>query len=440
MRTTPSLWFIFLALCALTGGVFMGCIGGIQFLEPEFATFLPFIKVRPLHVSLVVAWIFLSAMGGIYYYLPKYAGAAWIKDASVKIHFWLFFITGLIILGCYIGGYFGGREYWEYPVWLSAPVMITWIIFGVNFFRTVFKRSGPWPVYLWMWATGVIFFFITFTEAHLWIFPYFRSNAVRDLTVQWKSYGALVGSWNMLVYGTAIFLVSRIKNDESYAHSKLAFGMYFLGFSNLLFGWAHHIYIIPSALWVRLLSYGMSMTELIILARIIWTMRSSIDDGRKNFHILPYRFLMAADFWVFLNLSLALAISVPAINIYTHGTHVTVAHAMGSTIGINTMILLASCFFLIKDIKSCSFNGPWISSGFWILNSSLVIFWFCLIAAGIVKGILIVEDQLTFAAIMEQIRPFLWGFALSGLGILAGLGLIIYPALRAILYPADKSL
>ena len=91
------------------------------------------------------------------------------------------------------------------------------------------------------------------------------------------------------------------------------------------------------------------MTELYIFGKIIWDWRNSLEDWQKNRYCNAYRFLFAADIWVFVNLGLALIISVPAFNLFTHGTHITVAHAMGSTIGINTMILLASIFYVIRE-------------------------------------------------------------------------------------------
>lgn len=75
----------------------------------------------------------------------------------------------------------------------------------------------------------------------------------------------------------------------------------------------------------------------------------SVRDSQKYRHRRPYRFLFASEIWVFINLLLALVISVPALNLFTHGTHVIVAHTMGATIGINTMILLASVFFVIEQ-------------------------------------------------------------------------------------------
>ncbi|MBI4946979.1 MAG: cbb3-type cytochrome c oxidase subunit I [Bacteroidetes bacterium] len=435
MKKEIGILFVSLGLIALLIGIFFGCLGAFQFVYPDFLKEISFVKIRPLHVSLVVAWIFLCSIGGIYYYINYYCETKLWSARLPKIHLWIFVLTGVLILVCYFMGRFGGREYWEFPAILSIPIFISWMLFGINYFKSAFKKAGNWPVYMWMWATGIVFFFITFSESYLWLAPYFRNNLIRDLTVQWKAYGALVGSWNMLVYGTALFVMTRIIGDEKIAQSRLAFFMYFLGFANLLFGWAHHIYIVPSAIWVRMVSYFMSMTELLILGKIIWSWKNSLSEAKRNFHILPYRFIVASDVWVFLNLALALAISVPAINIYTHGTHVTVAHAMGSTIGINTIILLASAFFLITDITKHEFTRTQkilIKIGFWIFNFYLMVFWVCLIIAGIEKGILVIDDKLSFQEIMTQINPILTVLAFSGIGIFIGLILIVYPMLIAV--------
>ncbi len=434
-RKEIGIVFILLALLSLIGGVFFGSLSALQFIIPGFMNDFPFFKSRPLHVSLVVSWIFLSAIGGIYYYLPRYCKLPLFSNKLPRFHFWIFLFTGIVILGCYIIGKFGGRKYWEFPPILAVPIVISWILFGFNYFKTVARKVGEWPVYLWMWGTGILFFLFTFCESYLWIFPYFRDNIVRDITVQWKAYGALVGSWNMLVYGTVIFLMERIKGDESIARSRLSFLMYFLGLTNLLFGWAHHIYVVPTNPFIRNFAYFISMTELIILGRIIWNWKSSLTAAKKDFYLIPYKFIVASDFWILANLILALTISVPAINIFTHGTHITVAHAMGSTIGINTMILLASSVFLIADISKHEYSlteKKIITGGFWVLNIFLTIFFLALLFAGAEKGMLIVEDKLNFQEIMQHISPYLTLFTLAGLGIFVGILLIAIPSIKTI--------
>jgi len=435
MKKEISIYFVLFAILALLAGIFFGIISAFQFIFPGFFDLIPFIKTRPLHVSLVIAWIFLSAVGGIYYYLPKYCNVSLYSQSLPMIHLWIFILTGFGVLISYLMGIFGGREYWEFPPVLAIPIIISWLLFGYNFFKTAFKRTDHWPVYIWMWGTGIFFFLFTYLESNLWVFPYFREHLIRDITVQWKSNGSLVGSWNMLIYGTAIFLMDRIKNDDSIAKSRLAFVMYFLGLINLIFNWAHHIYIVPNAMWVRYIGYGISMTELIILGKIIWNWKKSLSKALQDFHLLAVRFIVASDVWILLNLSLSIALSIPAINIYTHGTHLTVAHAMGSTIGINTMVLIASCLFLIPDITGRPFSllqGRFISVGFWMMNILLLFFWIALIIAGYMKSHLVIQDQLSFQDIMLQIKPYIAFIGISGTGIFAAILMIFIPQLKQI--------
>lgn len=433
IKKNIGLAFVSLGLLALLFGMFFGTMAALQFVFPGLADTLPFYKTRPLHVSLVVAWIFLSAVGGIYYYLPRFNNVKLHSEKLAGIHFYLFLSTGLLILVCYFLGIFGGREYWEFPPWIAIPILISWIIFGWNYFKTAFKTVRNWPVYMWMWGTGVFFFLFTFSEAYLWLVPHFKNTVVRDLAVQWKAYGALTGSWNMLVYGTGIFLMEKIKGDDTIGRSKIAFASYFLGLTNLMFGWAHHIYIIPTGEWIRYLAYMVSMTELLVLAKIIHGWKNTLDESKKDFHVLPYRFIVASEFWIFINLTLAILISVPAINLFTHGTHITVAHSMGSSIGINTMILLASCMFIIHHAGNTEYTASQlkrIKAGFWIVNICFLVFWICLILAGTFKGIGIVADKLSFREVMDKINPYLLAFTFSGLGIFAGMLMIVVPALR----------
>jgi len=428
-------YFIGISLVALLGGVLFGCFSAFQFLYPAFFSSVPFFKTRPLHVSSVVGWIFLASAGSIYYFIGQENKTSSFSVSLTRLHLFMFISGGFIILISYLFGYFGGREYWEFNPIFSLMILCTWLFFLLNFFHAIKGSDRPWPVYYWMWCTGVVFFMITFIEANLWMVPYFGDHIIRDLTVQWKAYGALVGSWNMLVYGIAIYLLTKIKNDPSIAKSKLAFAMYFLGFFNLLFGWAHHIYVVPCPKYIRVISYAVSMTELLILFKLIWSARPTIQEGRNQKNNLVYNFLFSSDIWVLLNLFLALLISIPAINVYTHGTHITVAHAMGSTIGINTFILLASvCYITLKNqVPENPLRVSAIKKGVRGLNISLGVFWVCLIGAGVKKGMHTGDPSVLHQAILEEISPFLLGFALAGTGILASLLAISLPLLRSLL-------
>ncbi|MFQ5982600.1 MAG: cbb3-type cytochrome c oxidase subunit I, partial [Woeseiaceae bacterium] len=108
-RNLIGLQFLRLGMLALATGMFFGVIGGFQFLFPDFLQELLFTKTRPLHVSLVIAWIFLAAVGGIYYYLPNRCKLTLYSSRAANWHLWIFIVTGVAILACYFAGKFGGR-------------------------------------------------------------------------------------------------------------------------------------------------------------------------------------------------------------------------------------------------------------------------------------------------------------------------------------------
>ena len=106
------------------------------------------------------------------------------------------------------------------------------------------------------------------------------------------------------------------------------------------------------------------------------------------------------------------------------------------------MILLASVLLIIGEATGHTFSTiqkKTINAGFWITNISLFLFCLCLILAGIEKGKLVIENQLTFQAIMEKIRPWLVTFAFAGLGIFTGLLLVtVHPMLAVVGYLKRK--
>lgn len=427
-----TLFFLSGLVCLLLG-MLVGTLGSVQYLIPDFLIqHFPFYKARPLHVTLVISWIFQGAAGSIYAFLPTASGRPLFSEKMARLHWVLFVITGAAILICYALGNFGGREYLEYPYWLAVPVALSWGLIIYNYFNTVKGHWQTFPVYIWMWATGIIAFLFTYLESYLWLFDTVRGNTIRDITLQWKANGAMVGAWNQMIYGTAFYLMEKIGGDKNTSRSRITFFFYFLGLTNLLFNWGHHTYIVPSAPWIKNVAFIISMTELLILGNIILKWRKSVTEAQRNFHLIPYRLLMASDVWIFLNLALAILISIPALNFFTHGTHITVAHAMGATIGINTLILLASAYYLALGDQLIAKEFSRIklfNTGYWMTNISLLIFWISLLGAGIIKAL---QKDHPFSIdpyekYLQQSLIWFQAFSASGLFVLAGIFILTIP-------------
>jgi len=329
------------------------------------------------------------------------------NNKLLRIHLWLFIIGGVLVLGSYILGKFGGREYWAFPPVLAIFIVAAWLLFIYNIVSNLkgykvrlCNKLGGYPVYLWMWLTGLVFFFFTFLEVYAWIIPYFKSKVI------------------IFIYGTALFVMTSIHNDNKTPCSKLTYFFYLLGLANLMLGWAHHVYPVPNAKWIRHLAYFISMTELLVLAKLIWDWKGSLPKLVKDKYSIQYRLLFYTDLWIFLNLILAIAMSIPAINVYTHGTHITVAHAMGTTIGINTSILLATILFVYEDFFN-KYDKKVLKVGFYLFQIGLLVFWFALIFAGIYKGYHRTVLGENFYEYREGINNFLWVVYIASFLVLA---------------------
>jgi nitric oxide reductase subunit B len=436
MKNKTAILFLITALSALLIGVTFGLLAALQYLIPEFLKeVIPFNKMRPFHVTTVITWIVLSATGSIYFYLTQVEKLKLFSEKLMKTHLIIFLVTGVGIYLSYIFEKMEGREYLAYTPLLTIPILIGWLLFGINYFKTMMKQVKNWPVYYWMWGTGIVFMMIHLIEAHLWLIPYFREHVIKDLTIQWKSYGSFVGSWNMLVYGISIYVMAKIKGDDTIGRSKLSFFFYFLGLTNLMFGWAHHTYIVPTQPWIRYVAYGVSMTEWIILGYMIYDWKRSLTKTEKETYPLAYRFLVTTDFWIFINLIIALLFSIPAINFFTHGTHITVAHSMGTTIGINTTILFASLLFIISRISVFSKKQEkFIKRGLWGFNITLFLFFSSLLVAGARRSHwMYVGNDTSFSNMQDSLFWVYMAFFVFGIALTTSISIIGLPILKKLI-------
>ncbi len=423
--------FFILALSALALGLIGGLLAAITYVVPDFLIqYQGLSRLRPLHVSFVMFWIIIGAQAAVYFGITSISSRkpiSWLY----KCQWCLWFIALCGVMYSYLNGNFGGREYWEFPPVWALPIALACMLFLIQFFYLA-KGVQKWPVYVWMWMTGICFFLFIFLENYLWLFPFFRAHFITDMTLQWKVNGSLVGAINQMLYGVAFFLMDKISgtNEHKVGSSKLAFTMYFLGLANLMFNWGHHIYALPTASYIRIVGYAVSMTEWIFFVKIIYNWRKSIQTAKLHYPYFPYRFIMASDFWVFVNMTAACFMSIPVFNIYTHGTHVTVAHAMGTTIGINSMILLAAVFMFLelKLAPNILKVSVFFKRNFWLLQAALLLLFLALNISGLIKGYWLNKAaHAPFSAMMLSLKPYFILFLISGVGLFIALyNFIIY--------------
>jgi nitric oxide reductase subunit B len=179
-----------------------------------------------------------------------------------------------------------------------------------------------------------------------------------------------------------------------------------------------------------------SMTEWLVLAQLLyaWIKRNSSQTVGK--HQVSYRLLVVTDIWIIANVFIALLISIPAINLFTHGTHITVAHSMGTTIGINTSILIASLYYAIGEWTQANWRKSKrvINLGKFLFHLSLAVFLISLMILGYYRGqwIMYGEDR-PFSEFFNSMNLLHQSFYYAGSALAFAIILLIWPAFKSLL-------
>ena len=136
----------------------------------------------------------------------------------------------------------------------SLLIYAGWILFTWNFFSVVgFGLKGK-PVFVYMWYTSLLLFLWSFAEGHAWHFAVVGEQPLRDISIQWKSYGPLVGTFNLLVYGSLGYIACCRSGHTSSAVSRTGYCLLFVGIVNSFTNFGHHTYHLPQSHLVKWIS------------------------------------------------------------------------------------------------------------------------------------------------------------------------------------------
>ena len=415
--------------CALTCmllSIFIGAFAAMSYVPGVGAEMagigLSLVQLRPLHTTFASAWLYLGCVAGMYAFLAYTFGEPSRGDRlRFRIHMVCWGVAGLGVLISLFAGVGSGREYLGFHPVFSVLILLGWLCFLWTFLRRVLPGFWERPVYVYMWTMGALYFVYTFVEGHAYLLPSVAEHPVVDLQIQWKSCGSLVASFNQMVYGTLLYVGERMSGDKRPAQSRAAFSLFGLGLLNSFTNFAHHTYHLPQDEWIKWIAFVVSMLELIILWSLLSDLVRAVGAKRANHarFSTPKRFFTLSKNWNAFLLPIALLISVPPWNALIHGTHVVMAHAMGSELAIDTYILLGAFGWLLtqifpkREVIEGVIDGPQIRRFSALLNLGLIV----LVAALLIKGLGVGISRYLGYAAPTWLDSFPGLFIVSGLTV-----------------------
>ncbi len=431
-------------------GMLVGVIVAAQLVWPElnFAPWLTFGRLRPLHTNAVI-----FAFGGCalfatsYYVVQRTCYARIFCDKLAAFTFWgwqLIIVLAAVTLPL---GMTSGKEYAELEWPIDVLIAVVWVAYAVVFFGTIAKRKVQ-HIYVANWFYGA--FIIAVALLHI-----VNSAEIPVNLFGMKSYSAYYGAQDAMVqwwYGhnaVGFFLTAGFLGMMYYFVPKQAgrpvysYRLSVVHFWALIFTymWAgpHHLHYTALPDWTQ--SLGM-VFSLILLAPSWGGMINGIMTLSGAWHKLRddpiLKFLITSLSFYGMSTFEGPMMAIKTVNALSHYTDWTVGHVHSGALGWVAMVSIGSIYFLIPKLvgKQEMWSTKLVTTHFWIATIGVVLYIASMWISGVMQGLMWravnADGTLTYSFI-ESVKasyPF-WAIrVLGGLMFLTGMLLMLYNVVK----------
>jgi cytochrome c oxidase cbb3-type subunit I/II len=404
-------------------------------------------RLRPLHTN---AAIFAFAGNGVFaaiYSSQRLLKTRMYSDLLSRIHFWgwqAVIVAAAIILPL---GLTIGKEYAELEWPIAWAINGIWVIFAINYFKTIaIRRERHMYVAIWFYIATIV------TVALLHVL-----NTIQVPVTFWKSYPIYSGVQDALVqwwYGhnaVAFVLTTPFLGLMYYFLPKAAekpvysYRLSIVHFWSLVFIyiWAgpHHLLYTALPDWAQTL--GMAFSVMLLapswggMINGLLTLRGAWGRVRKE-PVLKF-FVAGLTFYGMATFEGPL-LSIKSVSALGHYTDWIVGHVHGGALGWNGFLIFAMTYWLVPRLwKAELYSQRMANAHFWIGFLGTILYMVSMWVAGVTQGLmwlaLDASGKLVYPDFIEtvtKIVPLYWVRALGGTLYLAGFVLMLVNVFKTI--------
>ncbi len=405
-------------------------------------------RLRPLHTNAAIfAFAGNGVFAAVYYSTQRLLKTRMWSDTLSRIHFWGWQIG---IVGAAITlplGITVGKEYAELEWPLAWAINLIWVLFGINFFKTLtIRREKHIYVAIWFYIATII------TTALLHVL-----NTINLPISLWKSYPVYAGVQDALVqwwYGhnaVAFVLTTPFLGLMYYFLPKAAerpvysYRLSIIHFWSLVFIyiWAgpHHLLYTALPDWAQTL--GMVFSVMLIapswggMINGLLTLKGAWDKVRTE-PVLKF-FVAALTFYGMATFEGPL-LSIKSVSALGHYTDWIVGHVHGGALGWNGFMIFGMAYWMVPRLwKTPLFSQKLANVHFWIGLVGTVLYMVSMWVAGVTQGLmwqaLTPDGRLAYPDFVEtvlRIVPLYYVRALGGTMYLVGFLIMLYNVYKTI--------
>lgn len=394
-----------------------GLISSIKLHSPDWWVqyeWLTFGRIRPIHLNLVgYGWCSLAGIGVAIWLIPRL-----LKTELVGAKYALIG-GGIWSIGVFAGtvaiamGYSDGMEWLEYPWKIDILLVIGGALVGFPLWLTLMKRKVEHLyVSVWYIAAGLLWFPILFLIAN-WPGLHF---GVQQATMNWWFGHNVLGLWfTPLGLAASYYFIPKVLGKPIHSYNLSLLGFWSLAFFYSQVG-GHHLIGGPVPSWLITISIVQSMMMVIPVFAVAVNQHMTVLD---NFRALLYsptlRFIvLGAMMYTAASVQGSLE-ALRSVNVVTHFTHYTVAHAHLGLYGFFTMVMFGSIYFIMPRVMNWEWPFPkLISLHFWLVLIGFAIYFIWLSIGGWLQGIAMLDGTKPFMDSVKLTLPYLEARSIGG--------------------------
>jgi cytochrome c oxidase cbb3-type subunit 1 len=433
----PVFMFLAFACFWLLVGSVAGLIASIKLHQPDWLVddaWLSFGRIRTIHLNAVIyGWATNGSLAVIVWLLPrllrtKLYGAVWAMLGGTLINVGVASGIGAIAIG-----WTDGMEYLEIPWQIGIFIAIGFVmVIATALFTLVNRRVEHLYVSVWYFVAALLWIALLYVVAKL---PGVHFGVQQATTNWWFGHNAL-GLWfTPVAVGAIYYFLPKIIGRPVRSYNLSLLGFWTLAFFYGQVG-GHHLIGGPVPGWLTTLSIVQSMMMFIpVLAFTINQAMTMQGQGHLARYSPTLRFMMFGGLMYTLSSFQGSLESLRSINVVTHFTHFTVAHAHLGMYAFVSMVLFGAVYFMLPRVLDWEWPYPkLITLHFWLVAVGIAIYFVGLSIGGWLQGQAMLDASRPFMESVAVTLPYLKarsvGGALMTLGHFVFVGHFLAMALR----------
>jgi nitric oxide reductase subunit B len=360
-----------------------GLITAIDYVNPNFLfNVFNFNTAKILHIDGLILWLLLGFIGSIYWFLPKEFGRDLEGIGLANILFYVLSAAILIVFLVFIFVQYGGstefslwfinqgRKYVEAPRWAAIGITLVVAVFMYNVIATavkVKKISGITAVLI----VDLIPLFVLYLDA----FPAL-TNMPQDLFWWWwlvhlwveATWEVLIGCIMAWALMELLHTSRRIVETWLYIEVGLVLGTGILGLGH------HYFWIGTPSYWLSLGGFFSALEPLPLLGMVIHAVYDAGTQHMKTTNKPALYWMIAEAFGNFIGGGIwGFMMTLPQINLFTHGTQWTASHGHFAFWGAYACGVLSVLYLMLQERRGAGMldSGGWKWS-FALLNLGML--------------------------------------------------------------------